>query len=127
MQNDFYMSNERNWSLLLLLRRRCPMRLCILFVLFLLFGSLNFVTTTLDKFQLQSQVRLPQIIIVIPIRLKFKLYAIFIELVSGINFLFVERQHNVNYCKNQSLQDFQKLSQKVGPGHCSTCLVRKVY
>ena len=46
---------------------------------FLLLCYLNFVTTTPDKFQFQSQVRLSQFNVIVPIRLNFKLDAVFIE------------------------------------------------
>ena len=85
-----YMSNERNWSLLLLFRRR--FRLCFghFFVLFIIsLGVFSF--ATFDKFQFQSQVRLSQINIVVHICLKFKLYAAFIERGGRINFVFVGR------------------------------------
>ena len=66
--------------------------------LFYFIGSLGFLTTALDKFQFQSQVRLSQINVKVPIRLKFKLYAVFIEWGRRIYFLFVRRQNIVNYC-----------------------------
>ena len=42
-------------------------------LLFGFFAILSFVATTPDKFQFQSQVRLSQINVKVPIRLKFKL------------------------------------------------------
>ena len=65
--------------------------------LFYFFGIVSFVTTTLDKFQFQSQVRLSQIKVIVPIRLKFKLYAVFIKWGSRIDFLFMGRLDIVNY------------------------------
>ena len=95
VQNVVYMSNEMNWRLFLL---RFLIRICLFFVfLFKFFGIVSFVTTTLDQLQFQSEVRLSQINLVIPIRLIFKLYAVFIEWGSKINFLFVGRQDIVNY------------------------------
>ena len=99
MQNVVYMSNERNWSIFVVLRRRrFHIRFSLLFVLlFYFFGVVSSVTTTLDKFQFQSQKRLSQINVVVTIRLKFKLYAVFIEWGSRIVFVFVGRQDIVNY------------------------------
>ena len=96
-----YKSNERNWSPWLLLfrrRRRFQIHFCFIFVLFsIFFVSVSFVTTSLDSFSFQSQVRLSQINIIVLIRLKFKLYAVFIERGNRINFLFVGRQDIANY------------------------------
>ena len=50
-----------------------------------------------DKFQFQSQVHLFQINVIVPIRLKFKIYAVSIEWGSRIDFLFMGRQDIVNY------------------------------
>ena len=50
-----------------------------LFALFLLLWCCNFHNTTLDKFQLHSQVCLSQINVEVPIQLKFKFFAIFLE------------------------------------------------
>ena len=98
MQNVVYISNERNWSLLFLLRRRVFIRFCLFFVLFLIFfGIVSFVTTTFDKIQFPSQVRLSKINRVLLILLKFKLDAVLIEWGGSINFLFVGRQDTVNY------------------------------
>ena len=50
----------------------------IILVLFFLFLTLVWiVTTSFDKFKLQCQKRLSQINVLLPIRLKFKLYAVF--------------------------------------------------
>ena len=75
MQNVVYMSNERNWSILhLLLCLRFPRFSGFFFVLFFyFFGFVSFVTTNLDTFQFQRQVRLSQMNAVVPIRLKVKL------------------------------------------------------
>ena len=77
LQNVVYMSNETNWSFLLLVRRRrFFIRFCLFYMLFLnFFGIVRFVNTTLDKFQFQRQVGPSQINV--PIGLKFKLYAVF--------------------------------------------------
>ena len=90
------MSNERNWSLL------CRLFLfwfCLFFVLpFYFFGIISFVTTTPDKFQFQSQVRLSQINAIVPIRLKFKkLYAVVTKWASKIDFLFMGQKNILNY------------------------------
>ena len=73
--------------------------LCFLRSFFQFCAIVIFVTVTLDKFRFQSQIRLSQINIVVTIRLKFKLYEIFIdnEWSCRINFLFVGQQYNVNY------------------------------
>ena len=97
MQNVVYKSNERNWCLLL--RHLFLIRFCLFFVLlFHFFAIVSFVTTTPDKFQFQSQVRLSQINVVNPIRLKLKLCAAFIGWGSTINFLFLGRPYIVSYC-----------------------------
>ena len=89
------MSNERNWNLFL--RRLFLFCFRFFFVfLFYFFGIVSFVTTTPDKIQFQSLVRLSQINVIVPIRLKFKLYAIFIESGSRIDFLFKGRQDILN-------------------------------
>ena len=75
VQYVVYMSNERNW--IVFLRRLFLFYFCLFFVLlFYLFGIVSFVTTTLEKFQFQSQVRLSQIKVTVPIRLKSKLYRV---------------------------------------------------
>ena len=61
------------------------------------FGFVSFVTTTPDKFKFRSQIRLSQINVMVPIRLKFKRYANFIEWGSRIDFLFMGWQDIVNY------------------------------
>ena len=95
VQNVSYMSNERNWSLLCCL---LIFQFCFFFVLpSYFFGIVSFVITTPDKFQFQSRLRLSQINVIIPIRLKFKLYAVFIKWGSRIDFLFMRRQNIVNY------------------------------
>ena len=92
------MSNERNWWFLLLLQRRFLIHFCLFFVLlFYFFAILSFITTISDKFPFYSKVRLFQINVTVPIRLKFKLYAAFIEWGIQIDFLFMERQDMVNY------------------------------
>ena len=90
VQNVLYKSNERNWSLLLPVRRRFLICFWLFFVLF--FVIVTFVTTTLDNIQFQSQVRLSQINLVVPIYLKFKRYSIFNEWGGGLNFLVVAPQ-----------------------------------
>ena len=85
VQYVVYMSNEKNWSLFL--RRLFLFCFCFFFVFFFhFFGIVSFVTTTPDKIQFQSQVRLSQINVKFPIRLKFKLYAVFIEWGIRIDF-----------------------------------------
>ena len=57
-RNVIDMINERNWSLPLLLLRLFLIQFCFSFLFFFLcFGIVCFATTTLDKFQFQSQVR----------------------------------------------------------------------
>ena len=69
----------------------------LIFVLLFLFLTLVcIVTTSFDKFELQCQKRLSQINVIVPIRLKFKLYAVFIKWGSWINFLFMWGQYIVN-------------------------------
>ena len=88
----------------------------IFVLLFLFLTVVCIVTTTLDKFELQCQKRLSQINVIVPIRLKFKLYAVFIKWGSWINFLFMRRQDIVNQW------DFlSKISR-----HCHKRLVRKI-
>ena len=91
-----YMSNERNWCLFLL--RPFLIRFYFFFVLlFYFFAIVSFVTTTPDKLQFQSQVLLFQINVIVPIRLKLELYAIFTQWGSMLYFLFMGRQDIVNY------------------------------
>ena len=73
--------------------------LCFLRSFFQFCAIVIFVTVTVDKFRFQSQKRLSQINIVVTIRLKFKVYEIFIdnEWSCKINFLFVGQHDNVNY------------------------------
>ena len=61
------------------------------------FGFVISVTTTPDKFQFPSQVRLFQINVIVLICLKFKLYAVFIDWNSRLDFLLIGRQQIVNY------------------------------
>ena len=75
-----------------------PHPLLPLFELFFYFSAIvSSVTTTSDKFQFQSQVRLSQINVIVPMRLEFKLYAVFIEWSSGIDFLFMGQENVINY------------------------------
>ena len=90
-----YISNERNRSLLLLFR--FVIRFCFLIAFLFFFGIVSLVTTTLDKFQFQSQVHLSHINVIVWIRFNFKLYAISIEWGSRITFLLVGRQDVINY------------------------------
>ena len=95
MQHVIYMSNEKNRNLP---RRLLLFRLCHFFVLlFYFFGIVSFVTTTPDKVHFQNQLRLSHINVIVPIRLKFKLYAVFNKLGNRIDFLFMGRQATVNY------------------------------
>ena len=109
------MSNKRIWSVFL--RRLFLFRFCLLFVLlFYFFAFVSFLFTTPDKFQVQSQLRLSQINVTVPIRLKFKLYAVFIEWGSTMDFLFMGGQDIVNYWDFNS-----KISRK-----CHKSLVPKI-
>ena len=56
-----------------------------------------FETTILDEFQFQSQIILSQINVIVPIRFRFKIYALFIQWGSRIDLLFVGPQDIVNY------------------------------
>ena len=95
-QNIIYMSNKKNS--ILFLRRLFLFCLCLIFVLlFYFFAFVSFVTTTPEKFQFQSQVRLSQINVIVPIRLKFKIFAVFIGWESRLDFLFMVRQDIANY------------------------------
>ena len=101
VENVVYMSNERNWSLLF--RRLFHFCFRFLFVLlFYFFGIVSFVATTPDKFQFKSQVRLSPINLIVSIRLKFILYAVFIEWGGRIDFSFMGRQDIVNYWDSSS-------------------------
>ena len=68
----------------------------LLFVLLFFLTLVCIVTTSFEKLELQCQKRLPQINVIVPIRLKLKLYAVFIKWGSWINFLFMRRQAIVN-------------------------------
>ena len=64
-------------------------------------------TTSFDKFELQCQKRQSQINVIVPIRLKVKLYAVFIKWGSWMNFLFMRGQDIVNnwdFPSNNSIQ-----------------------
>ena len=91
------MRNDRNWSLFVLLDRRFFIQFRLFFLLFSIFYCIVGFVTTFNKFQVQSKIRLLQINVRIPIRLKIKLYAVFIEWGSRIYFLFLGRQDIVNY------------------------------
>ena len=68
-----------------------------IFVLLFLFLTLVcIVTTSFDNTELQCQRRPSQINVIVPIRFKIKLYAVFIKLGSRINFLFMRGQDIVN-------------------------------
>ena len=89
------MSNERKWSVFLC--RLFLFHFCFFFVLlFYFFAIVSFVTATADKIQFQNPVRLSQINVIVPIRLKFKLYAVFIKWGSSLDFSFMGRQDIVN-------------------------------
>ena len=53
------------------------------------FGFVSIFTTTFKHFQFWSQESLAVVKVIVPMRLKFKLYAVFIEWGSKISFLFV--------------------------------------
>ena len=87
------------------------------FVLPFLFLTLVcIVTTPFVKFELQCQKRLSQINLMVLIRLKFKLYAVFIKWGSWINFLFMRGQDIVDNWDSPS-----KISR-----HCHKMLVPKI-
>ena len=95
VQNVIYLTNERKW--ILFLHRVFLIRFYLLLVLlFYFFAIVSFITTAPDKFQFQSEVRLSQINVIVPIPLKFKLYAVFIKWGNRIGFLFMRRQDIVN-------------------------------
>ena len=70
-------------------------RLVVVF-LFLFLILVCIVTTTIHKFELPCQKRLSLINVIVPIRLKFKLYAVSIKWGSWMNFLFMWGQDIVN-------------------------------
>ena len=97
VQIVLYVCNDMNSSLFVLFPCRFLIRFCLFFALFFhLFVNVSFVSTTLDKFQRHCRIRLSQINVVTTIRLKFKLYAFFIEWDGRINFLFVRGQDIIN-------------------------------
>ena len=97
VQYVVFKSNEKSWILFLLFPY--IIRLCFFFVFCVCFSSIvGFVTTTLDEFQFQGQVDLSQFKVLVQLRLKFKLYAVFFKWGTRINFLFVCWQDIVNYC-----------------------------
>ena len=67
-----------------------------LVLLFLFFTLECIVATSFDKFELQCQKRLSQVNVIVPVRLKFKLYAVFIQRDSWIIVLFMRGQDIVN-------------------------------
>ena len=98
VQNLNYRSNEMNWSLFHILLFQFFVRFCLLLVLLFNFCAIViFVTTTFDKFQFQSQVRMSQSNVKFPLSLKLKFIAVFINWCSRLNFLLVGRQNIVNY------------------------------
>ena len=117
------MSNESNWSRFYL--PRFPIHFCrFLVLIFNFFGIVSVETTTLNKLQFQSRVRLSEINAVVPIWLKLKLKAVFIKRCSRTHFLFV----GLRYCQllGISFQVFQRLPQQVGTKKYLTWLVRNV-
>ena len=68
----------------------------VLVLLFLFLTLLCIVTTSFDKFELQFQKRLSEINVKVPIRLNFKLFAVFIQWGSWIILLFMRGQDIVN-------------------------------
>ena len=99
VQNVVYMNNKRNWNhSFLFCRRRFDIRFSLNFGLCLhFFGLVSFLTKAPDKFQFQIQLHLSQINILVPIRLIFKLDAVFIEWGTRICFSFLGRQDIANY------------------------------
>ena len=85
-------------------------------LLFLFFTLVCIVTTSFDKLEIQCQKRLSQINVIVPIQLKFKFYAVFINCGRWINFLFMRRQNIVNNWDFPS-----KISR-----HCHKMLVPKI-
>ena len=69
----------------------------LIFVLLFSLTLVCIVTTSFDKFELLCQKRLSQIYVILPMRLKFKLYAVFIKSGSWINFLFMPEQDVVKF------------------------------
>ena len=66
------------------------------FLLFFYLTLVCIVTTSFEKVELQCQKILSQINVIVPIRLNFKLYAVFIKWGSWISFLFNRGQDIVN-------------------------------
>ena len=111
------MSNEKNRSLLLFIRFLS--RFCFFFVLFFTFFAIvSSVTTTFDKFQFQSQVRLSQCNVKDPIRSKFKVCSF--HQVRSQEFIPVRGTTRLCHLLGLTLQSSQKLSQKVGTENCLT-------
>ena len=78
------------------------------------FATMSFVTTTFDKFQFQSQVSLSQNHVVHPIRLKFELYAVFIEWDGRTNFLIAGQQDiHRDFHSKVSRNHHKKLAPKI--------------
>ena len=116
VQNAVYVSNDRNWSFLLLRLLRFFIRFCFSLSSFSsFFGFVNFVTTTPDKFQFPSQVGLSQVSVVVPIRLKLELYAVLIEWGSRKSFLFVGQDivNNWDFPSRISINCHKRLLPKV--------------
>ena len=93
----------------------------VIFVLLFLFLTLVcIVTTSFDKFELQCQKRQSQINVIVPIRFKFKLYAVFIKWGSWISFLFMRVQDIVNnwdFPSNISRHCYKRLVPKIVVWH----------
>ena len=64
---------------------------------FIFFAIACFPTTTFDKIQFPNKKGPSQINVIVPIRLKFKLFAVFIKWSSSTNFLVPARRGIVNY------------------------------
>ena len=88
---------------------------------FYFFGIISFVTTTPDKLNFQSQVHVSQISVIVPIRLKFKFYAVFIDWSNRMDFSFLGRQDIVHDWDIPSKvpKNYQKsLEPKITPHDC---------
>ena len=130
MQKFVHMSKKRKWSILhlfLFLRFPCFYSLFWFFLVlfFNFFPVICFVSTIFDKIQFQSQVKLSQVNVIDPIRLNFKLYAVFIKWGSGIRF-FVRGMKTHRQLQGISRQGFQKLPKKVDTENYSIWLARNV-
>ena len=93
MQYVVYIGNSSHFFLFFFVIACFSENKRLIFVLLFRFLTLEcLVSTSFDKFELQCQKRLSHINVIVTIRLKFKLYAVFIKRGSLIIFLFMRGQ-----------------------------------